>query len=604
MPKPKKRRSSFPETNRREAVAESNYDEQIDADSRSPGLFGFFRDIGVRETIESLLVAVLLALLFRAFESEAFIIPTGSMAPSLNGQHYDLECENCRLRYHTGTTVPSEKRVGRDDKTHCPICRFPTRLLSNSTKNPDHVSNSGDRILVNKFTYDFAEPERFDVIVFKNPHNGKQNYIKRLIGLPGDNLAIQNGDVYLFDKNDDGWDKRIARKPPAVLRHILQIVDDTHHIGHLLRDVSWPLRWQEFDGGDDWQISQSGEYPVYKTTGGNSNWLRYRHFQPHKNEWSTIVSIKKLPERMEGKLPSGVLISDQYAYNDLQLRSDEETRNVGLHWVGDIGLECDLEIERAGGEISLDIVEGGVHFICTIDTKTGIAKLSSKTETNSVVEFVDAESKVIAEPTATTSIGSGSHRLMFVNADDQLHLWVNGSLVEFDAATYTRNDVPLPYFSATDPGDAEPLGIASNGASLTVNRLKVCRDIYYTSAVSESDITNESGWGSHPEVKDQIYSFLRTPETWKTVNAKKYFSAKKFGKTPMFQLKKGATIAQDQFLPMGDNSPNSLDGRFWYRRNYVQRDMLIGQATFIYWPHMVNKPFRMCPNFWEMGFIR
>ena len=207
---------------------------------------------------------------------------------------------------------------------------------------------------------------------------------------------------------------------------------------------------------------------------------------------------------------------------------------------------------------------------------------------------------MVAEPTATTSIGPGSHRLTFVNADDQLHLWVNGSLSEFDAATYIRNDVPLPYFSATDPGDAEPLGIASNGASLTIERMKVVRDIYYTSAVSEGKITNESGW----EDKSEIYSFLRSPEKWAQADAKKYFGAKKYAKTPMFQLKKGATLAQDQFLPMGDNSPNSLDGRFWFGRNYVQRDMLIGQATFIYWPHMVNQPFPYCPNFWEMGFIR
>jgi len=111
----------------------------------------------------------------------------------------------------------------------------------------------------------------------------------------------------------------------------------------------------------------------------------------------------------------------------------------------------------------------------------------------SIRQFVDAESKVVAEPTAQTSLGAGSCRLMFVNADDQLHLWVNGSLIEFDAATYERNDVPLPYFSATDAGDAEPLGIASKGASLKVDRLKVVRDIYYTSTKDESNIANESG---------------------------------------------------------------------------------------------------------------
>ena len=603
MSKSRKRRNTFPEASSRAAVAEWNYDEQIDADSSSPGLFGYFRDIGVRETIESLLVAVLLALMFRAFESEAFIIPTGSMAPSLTGQHYDLECENCRLRYHTGTSTDSA-RNSRDDSTHCPICRFPTRLSRDRSKKPDHVSNNGDRILVNKFTYDFADPERYDVIVFKNPHNGKQNYIKRLIGLPGDNLTIENGDIYLFDQTDDGWgNKRIARKPSAVVKHILQVVDDTHHIGPFLEDIDWPSRWQEFAGGSDWEVLDTGGHSVFKTTGSGSSWLRYRHFQPFKTEWAAITTNNKIPKRMKDKLPRGMLISDQYAYNDLHVVDPTKfspNRNPGLHWVGDIGMECDLEIDQAGGEIALDIVEGGMHFICTIDTSTGVAKLSTKTETDSVVKFVDAESNVVAEPTAQTSLGAGSYRLMFVNADDQLHLWVNGALIEFDAATFERSDVPLPYFSKTDAADAEPLGIASKGASLKVDRLKVVRDIYYTATKDEANITNESGLAD----RNAIYTWLRSPEMWGQADAKNYFKAKKGGMQPMFKLKHGATAAQDQFLPMGDNSPNSLDGRFWYKRNYVQRDMLIGQATFVYWPHTVNSPFRFCPNFWEMGFIR
>jgi len=601
MSKSKKRRNTFPETSRRESVDASYYTEQIVADIPSPGLFGFFRDIGVRETIESLLVAVLLALMFRAFESEAFIIPTGSMAPSLNGQHYDLECDNCQLRYHAGTEVPSNGSARRDDATHCPVCSFPTLLSTNYTKKPDHRSNPGDRILVNKFIYDFSEPERFDVIVFKNPNNGKQNYIKRLIGLPGDNLGIENGDIYLFDQNGEGWDKRIARKPSAKLRHVLQVVDDTHHVGQYLAKAGWPLRWQEFAGSEDWSVSphDAWEPPVYQTD-GKSNWLRYRHFRPQRQDWDDIGRGEVgLPKRMQGELPSGALITDRYAYNDVRIRG-VEMRKWGLHWVGDIGLECDLEIESGGGEFAVDLVEGGVHFTCTIDTATGNARLSTKTETDSVVQFVDADLEVVAEPTATTGIGPGKHRLMFVNADDQLHLWVNGSLVEFDAATYTRNDIPLPYFSATDPGDAEPLGIASKGVALTVPRLKVVRDLYYTSATRDSDLLNESGSGKPRD----IYRFLATPEDWAKDDVKSYFSGRKGQTEPMFMLKKGATIAQDQFLPMGDNSPNSLDGRFWFGRHYVQRDMLIGKAAFVYWPHMVNDPFRFCPNFWEMGFIR
>src|SRR6476619_2643512 len=48
-----------------------------------------------RETIESIVVAFILALLIRGFEAEAFVIPTGSMAPTLMGRHKEITCPQC-----------------------------------------------------------------------------------------------------------------------------------------------------------------------------------------------------------------------------------------------------------------------------------------------------------------------------------------------------------------------------------------------------------------------------------------------------------------------------------------------------------------------------
>jgi hypothetical protein len=52
-----------------------------------------------RETIESIVIAFVLAFLFRTFEAEAFVIPTGSMAPTLMGKHKDVDCLKCGHRY-------------------------------------------------------------------------------------------------------------------------------------------------------------------------------------------------------------------------------------------------------------------------------------------------------------------------------------------------------------------------------------------------------------------------------------------------------------------------------------------------------------------------
>lgn len=58
----------------------------------------------------------------------------------------------------------------------------------------------GEFILVSKVGYKFGEPQRGDVIVFDFPQNITQEYIKRLIGLPGDQVRIDNGDVYVNDQ--------------------------------------------------------------------------------------------------------------------------------------------------------------------------------------------------------------------------------------------------------------------------------------------------------------------------------------------------------------------------------------------------------------------
>jgi signal peptidase I len=57
---------------------------------------------------------------------------------------------------------------------------------------------AGDFVVVNKLAYMFGSPRRGDVIVFQFPPNPAQDpYIKRIIGLPGENLRIEDGEVYI-----------------------------------------------------------------------------------------------------------------------------------------------------------------------------------------------------------------------------------------------------------------------------------------------------------------------------------------------------------------------------------------------------------------------
>src|SRR5215207_542084 len=62
-------------------------------------------DAGVKETIESILIAFILAFIFRAFVVEAFVIPTGSMAPTLLGAHMRYRCPDCGYKFDHNYTA-------------------------------------------------------------------------------------------------------------------------------------------------------------------------------------------------------------------------------------------------------------------------------------------------------------------------------------------------------------------------------------------------------------------------------------------------------------------------------------------------------------------
>lgn len=54
-----------------------------------------------------------------------------------------------------------------------------------------------DRVIANRLAYKNKDPERYDIIIFKFPDNEEENYVKRIIGLPGETVQIVNGVVYV-----------------------------------------------------------------------------------------------------------------------------------------------------------------------------------------------------------------------------------------------------------------------------------------------------------------------------------------------------------------------------------------------------------------------
>src|SRR5947209_1480785 len=128
------------------------------------------QEANFKETIESILVAFILAFVFRAFVVEAFVIPTGSMAPTLYGAHIRYRCPDCGYTFDAGFKAPSTGEEDPDIPStskpatdyHCPNCGYAM------SENVADV-RFGDRILVLKYLYLFQKPRQWDVVVFKSP---------------------------------------------------------------------------------------------------------------------------------------------------------------------------------------------------------------------------------------------------------------------------------------------------------------------------------------------------------------------------------------------------------------------------------------------------
>ena len=144
--------------------------EVLDTKSFSLSYKGSFR-----EWNETIFIAFFLAILIRGLVVQAFWIPTGSMEPTLLGESKDI----------------STNKVTRNGD----------RILVNRFAYAFDFSLDGRLPLGNKSKYWMKLPERGDIVVFKfpdpDPKNPPKDYIKRVIGLPGDQIRIKDGDTYV-----------------------------------------------------------------------------------------------------------------------------------------------------------------------------------------------------------------------------------------------------------------------------------------------------------------------------------------------------------------------------------------------------------------------
>jgi signal peptidase I len=527
-----------------------------------------------RESIESFVV-VFLAFLIWSLEAEGFVIPTGSMAPTLMGRHKELACPQCGYVYTVNADREVEvSRLGpgagpRIARGTCENCRFEAAVT-------DAPSFSGDRIYVMKegLSLPFfpaagrVQLARWDVAVFKLPEEPEVRYIKRLVGMPNEVLRIQGGELWV--KLPDGPAEFERPLRPLDHQQAMQVMvyDDRHRAAALSGDPRW-LRWSAAVPGA-WTEPEPGTFVPDRP---RTDWaeLRYRHVVPDPGQWKAIRDGRRPTD-----LPRATIITDYSSYNtDLSDPDRAEPRRAARawlqpHWVGDLTVSLRLIVRERAGRLRLELIEAGLSNRCEIDLASGEASLSHGGAS-------------LGHAASTGINGPGTYDVAFANVDGRLTLWVDGNLPFGGGRSYATNPQPM----APTAADLEPVRIAAHQAAIAVDNLVLKRDVYYTLEPSESDYADLGAAQSDPSA---LFDLLSDPERFAFLTHH----------TP-----RDYPIAPGHYLMLGDNSPWSRDGRAWGQADQigpnlpghgwddsgrasweVPEALLVGKAFCVYWPHL------------------
>ncbi|GBD37106.1 hypothetical protein HRbin36_02236 [bacterium HR36] len=461
-----------------------------------------------RDLLDTVVFVVFLVLLLKTFVAEAFVIPTGSMAPTRLGNHFVNRCPQCGYEYFVGYTGESgRRRVEPPDYVLCPNCRH---------VHAPGCLEGGDKVLVLKTVYDFQRPDpslnRHDTIVFKFPGWGDRaigdqiyegptsphylqafspyNYIKRLWGFPGERLAIWVGDVYLATDEDKPKLSIIRKRPDRMLDMRQLVYDADHEPRALAQKLS---RWEDeavrpvpgcsvpaqdrSPGHWQRQLLENGQgfaAEFHVQADDSPRWLRYEHRVP--KEWSAPANnahgegqrprfaAEAQAEEILKDPPRPQLITDFTAYNWTNFG------RYSWHWVRDLMLDCEVEVVHASGTFALELVAGVDRYQAIFDLGTGQCSLRAWREGLPLA--------LPGTPQASTSMSRpGRYHVIFADFDQRLTLWVDGKLVFADG-------VEVPPLRADQQGprlaDLAPAGLLAQRTEVKVRHLQLWRDIYYT----------------------------------------------------------------------------------------------------------------------------
>jgi signal peptidase I len=494
--------------------------------------------------------------------------------------------------------------------------------------------SSGDRVLVTKSLYDIGAmpPRRFDVVVFRCPQENQDrggpldNFIKRLLGLAGETLAIFFGQIFIttdlqypddLDPNMqqfspesadrlDLWRSeymykdstrsqelfkfgpevaaqkwglpatrklkgfKVLRKPPEVMLALRRIVDDNDFPAKDLVAANFPPRWASQQGGS-WKTGSDHSFHI-DSRGNDIDWLHYQH----------ILRPSDWPSGVEGQ-DQAELIAAAKAYVQQHKANDKEatfrpqliTDFMGYNSYEEGHAKHDTGCNWVGDlmldfNLKVDRAEGEfwLELARGVDRFRAQWNLADGTCTLwRLQDGKEAPEKPLAS-TETKIKTPGTYHIRFANFDQRLTLWVDRALPFKDGVEYPqpwRFDQRENKFVNTGPtaNDLKPASIGSKNAAVQLLHLQLWRNTYYTTGKGPSTSCDASLTLKPEQTWD---SFWSNPDDWSRLRELDFAT---------LYVQKG------HYLCLGDNSPHSSDGRTW---GAVPERLMLGRALVVYFP--------------------